>query len=152
MIETPPVRGAFFEAEVEMPRQNQNLPATRIPIKFLRTSREWTNWATNIARTLGFRRLWTVRTITSADSPYTVQEADSVVLANATGGSITVVLPAADSMFEKRITVKKIDSSANSVTVDPAGAATIDGAATVSTTAQWEAWDFVTNNSNWFIV
>lgn len=50
---TPPIRAPFFEAEVELPRQNSNLPATNLPLKFLRTGREWVNWARSIASAVG---------------------------------------------------------------------------------------------------
>lgn len=57
--------------------------------------------------------------ITTVDTA--VQDSDSVIFADATGGAIQIDLP---SLSERRFTVKKIDASANAVTV----AGTIDGA------------------------
>lgn len=47
---TPPIREPFFEAYVELPNQNPNLPPIRLPIKFNGTTRPWSEWANNLAR------------------------------------------------------------------------------------------------------
>ncbi len=53
---------------------------------------------------------------------YTVTVNDHVVLADASGGNITITLPAlADIPDEKIYHVKKIDSSGNTVTVKQGG-------------------------------
>ena len=66
--------------------------------------------------------------ITVADSPYTVTEDDIYIDADASGGSITVNLPAG---IEGRIyNVKNSSGSgSNTVTVVPDGTETVDGAA-----------------------
>jgi hypothetical protein len=75
--------------------------------------------------------------LTAADSPYTMQKNDSAIVANAVSGPITInLLPAADCRG-KRISVKKIDASANAVTIDGDGGETIDGVTTKSTTTQY---------------
>lgn len=91
----------------------------------------------------------TVPTTVTKTANYTTTWGE-VVLANANGGAFTVTLPAATAA-RSRITVKKTDSSANAVTIAPA-AGTIDGAASVQITAQYEARDFVSDGSNWFQV
>lgn len=50
---TPPIRGEFFEGEVELPQQNPNLPAVKLALQFLRTTKEWATWTANIARAVG---------------------------------------------------------------------------------------------------
>lgn len=50
---TPPVRGAFFEGKVRLPMQNPNLPELELDLEFVRTSREWVAWVTNMARAVG---------------------------------------------------------------------------------------------------
>lgn len=50
---TPPIRAPFFEGEIELPQKNPNLPALRLALRFLRTTREWANWAANMARAVG---------------------------------------------------------------------------------------------------
>lgn len=46
----PPIREPFFEAYVEFPNQNPNLPPIRLPIKFNGTTRPWSEWVNNLAR------------------------------------------------------------------------------------------------------
>lgn len=50
---TPPIRAAFFEAMLELPRGNSNLPPVSVALKFMRTTREWANWVADVARGLG---------------------------------------------------------------------------------------------------
>jgi hypothetical protein len=50
---TPPIRAPFFDAEVELAQRNPNLPPLKLAVKFLRTTREWANWAANMARGQG---------------------------------------------------------------------------------------------------
>ncbi|MHA2264839.1 MAG: hypothetical protein ACXAEN_20800, partial [Candidatus Thorarchaeota archaeon] len=86
-----------------------------------------------------------------ADSPYTAA-ANDVVLYDATGGASTVNLPAAASNTNAQITVKKVDASVNSVTIDGNLAETIDGALTQVLNAQYESITVVSDGSNWFII
>ncbi|HSC14498.1 MAG TPA: hypothetical protein VLI71_05235, partial [Gammaproteobacteria bacterium] len=51
-----------------------------------------------------------------------------------------------------KLTVKKIDATANAVTIDGDGAETIDGAATQSLPAQWNAKTVQSNGVAWFII
>jgi hypothetical protein len=55
--------------------------------------------------------------IVFADSPYTVVPRDFALLCDCTGGAITVNLPAVVVSNGREITVKKIDSTGNAVTV-----------------------------------
>lgn len=91
------------------------------------------------------------KTIVFADSPYTVLAADATLFADATGGPITVNLPAAAANAGRIITVKKIDSSANEVTIDPNGAETLDGAVTQSIGVQYTSYSMQSDGANWFI-
>jgi len=68
----------------------------------------------------------TSSTITYSQSPYTALSTDSLILCNATGGAITVNLPAATGS-NRTISVRKTDSSANVCTATPNGTDTIDG-------------------------
>jgi hypothetical protein len=77
---------------------------------------------------------------------------DSIVLVDATAGAVTVTLPPALNAEEKRFTIKKVDASGNAVTIDGNGAETIDGAATKSLAAQYNAYDIVSQNGAWWIV
>ena len=83
---------------------------------------------------------------------YTATWEDDILQVNAAGGSITVTLPnptgrdAGSDMF----TVKRIDASGNTVTVDPTGAITIDGVAN-KTLAQWGVLRIYHDGTNYFL-
>jgi hypothetical protein len=73
-------------------------------------------------------------------------------LMDATGLARVVTLPTAASAIYRQYTIKKIDASVNTVTVDAAGAETIDGALTVVLTLQWERVTIQSNGTAWFRV
>lgn len=89
----------------------------------------------------------TVRTITASEN---LPNTASTLLVNATGGAVTATLPPADLSAGLRITVKKIDASGNAVTV--ASADTIDGAASLNITTQWQARTLESDGAAWFTV
>jgi hypothetical protein len=82
----------------------------------------------------------------------TVTSSNVAVFANATSGAIDVTLYAATSNGGKTLTIKKTDSSSNTVDVIRAGGETIDGATTVTLKHQNESITLMSDNSNWFIV
>jgi hypothetical protein len=88
-----------------------------------------------------------IRTITASDS---VDASDTVILANATGGAVTVTLPAVATSEGRQLIVKKIDASANAVTIDGAGSETIDGTTTKSTTTQYALYRIVCDGTYWW--
>ena len=69
----------------------------------------------------------------------------------ATAGAFTVTLPAASGVTGKPFQVKKIDSSANAVTVDGDGAETIDGAASEDLLSQYDCLEVTSDGTNWVI-
>ena len=74
-----------------------------------------------------------------SDSPYTANALkDCTVIWDASGGACVQNLPAATNSG-KIFYFKKVDSSANTVTVTPDGTDTIDGAANYVLTAQYES-------------
>jgi len=74
---------------------------------------------------------------------------DAVILCDASAGAFTVSLPTASGIKGKAYFIKKVDASANAVTVDPYGTETIDGAATVSLAAQYDSVFIVSDGANW---
>lgn len=74
-----------------------------------------------------------------------------VVLADATSGNLTVNLPTAVGNTAK-ITIKKIDSSANTVIIDGSTTETIDGSLTKTIEFQYTSVSLIGNGSNWFII
>lgn len=92
-----------------------------------------------------------VKSIVVGDSPYTAAS-ETVILANATGGNITVNLPALSGVAGRIYNVKKTDSSANTVTLDGSGAETIDGAATQVLTTQYQSLMIFAGPSEWSVI
>lgn len=74
-----------------------------------------------------------------------------MVLADATGGAVTVTLPTAASITGKVYTVKRINSGSNNVTLATTGGQTIDGATTQVMTIQYTSLDVISDGSNWEI-
>lgn len=75
----------------------------------------------------------------------------TMYLADATAGAFQITLPDAASSLGFQIKIKKIDVTANVVTVAGKGADLIDGAATKAIAAQWEGYTFNCNGTAWYI-
>lgn len=88
----------------------------------------------------------------STTTNYTLSSADTGVLADATGGAITITLPAAASNTDVQFFIKKIDSSGNTVTVDGNGSETIDGATTQVISTQYATLTVYSNGTSWFLL
>lgn len=78
-----------------------------------------------------------------------------VVLANAVGGAMSILLPTAawnaeGTLTGGSVTVKKTDASANVVTIDGNGT-NIDGAATQPLLAQWNSKTMVYTGAAWVV-
>lgn len=93
-----------------------------------------------------------VLAVASKTTTYTATANDDVILADASGGSWTLTLPAAASNTGKVYHVKKTDSGTNTVTVDGNASETINGATTVILKVQNEVLSIVSNGTNWDIV
>lgn len=94
-----------------------------------------------------------ITSITNADTPYTVLSTDYLILANTSGGAITVNLPTAVGITGKQYIIKYTDSGfANALTVDGNGSETIDGSTTTTLNTQGETLKIVSDGSNWEIV
>lgn len=83
---------------------------------------------------------------------YTAPLGVSFIPVDASSGAVTVTLPAVDESSGRRITVKKIDNSANTVTVDGNGSETIDDATTQIITTQYDSICVMSDLSEWWIV
>jgi hypothetical protein len=91
-------------------------------------------------------------TIANKTAAYTLTASDSVITADATGGAFTVTLPTAVGIAGRAYTVKKIDASANAVTVGTTSSQTIDGAVTAALSARYQFVTVVSDGANWQIV
>jgi hypothetical protein len=76
----------------------------------------------------------------------------STVLVDTTGGNIIITLPSAVGISSKIYTVKRITAGANTLTIDGAGAETIDGAANQAIAAQWASLTVQSDGTAWFIL
>lgn len=82
----------------------------------------------------------------------TLQANTFLVKADASAGNVTVNLPAAAGAANRIINIKKMDATANTVTVDGNGAETIDSGATAVLTVQWECITVISDGTQWLII
>lgn len=82
----------------------------------------------------------------------TLETGHFTVLVDASGGARTITLPAAAAHTHRIYNIVKIDVSANAVTIDGAGAETINGAATQTLAVQWNSYTIQSNGTGWFII
>lgn len=92
------------------------------------------------------------RTVVTKTLNYIAVASDGIILADATGGSLTITLPSAVGIKGKTYSVKRLNAGANTVTVAAAGAETIDGASTEVLTMQYVSIDLVSDDANWSIL
>lgn len=96
--------------------------------------------------------------VKSITGNYTALWSDTVLLVNATGGNITVTLPDSGTVASpkdemgKIFYVKKVDATANTVTIDGYSTQTIDGATTNVINTQYDSVTIVSDGSNWHII
>jgi len=93
--------------------------------------------------------------VVAKTATYTVvgDDDDYVLTMDASGGARTFNLTAAATVGDGFvITLKKIDSSSNAVTVDANSSETIDGALTVTLSTQYETTTLICDGSNWHTV
>jgi len=75
--------------------------------------------------------------VTRVTSNYTMNINDAIILVDATAGNVTITLQPALQWEQKKLTIKKIDASVNTVTIDADSAELIDGATTKVISAQY---------------
>jgi len=91
--------------------------------------------------------------VASPTTTYNATTADAGIFASATGGAFAVNLPAASAKSGQILYIKKIDSSANAVTVTRAGSDTIDGATTFALQVQYAELTIMSNGgTSWWII
>lgn len=85
---------------------------------------------------------------------YTATNADDLILVDASAGPVTISLHDPDTATPKRYSIKKIDSSINSVTIDVTSGDNIDGEQTQVIGAQNQSLDFVpdTATDDWYML
>jgi len=102
------------------------------------THTEWNTMVTYIVRNV------------SIQTSYCSASQGSVVLANATSGTVSVWLPVSPTRGDI-VDVQKIDSSGNSVVVGGNGL-TINDDTTFTISSQYESYTFTTDTVKWYII
>ena len=86
----------------------------------------------------------------NSGSDFTISK--TITWVNCNGGNRIATLPTAASFTRQRITVKKIDNTAYTVTIDGDGAETVDDAANYVLTVYNQSVDLVSNGTAWKVV
>jgi hypothetical protein len=93
----------------------------------------------------------------SITSNYTITSSDYQILVDATGGNITLTLPAVSSVYDATLgvgiiySIKRIDASGNTVTVQRAGSDLIDNATSFTLTSLQSKSLQAASGGNWWI-
>jgi hypothetical protein len=92
----------------------------------------------------------TIKTITGN---YAATAADNTILANTTGGAISITLPASGSITGRIYTIKKIGTGGidNQLTINP-NSGTIDGGSSYTIYNDWTYVTLQTDGSNWYVI
>lgn len=86
---------------------------------------------------------------TSKSANYTVTASDRLISVDSTSGSVTLTLPAAASVNPYTVFSAIKTVAANTLTIDPNGSETINGASTLALTARWARVDFYSTGTLW---
>jgi hypothetical protein len=118
------------------------------------TSKRIVNVATPTATTDAVNKTYVDNlALTSKTANYTaVAGTDNIILCDATSASFTITLPAASGNTGISFTIKKTDSSVNTVTIDANASETIDGQLTQVIATQYQAIRIVSNGTSWSII
>lgn len=82
---------------------------------------------------------------------YTVLEDDDWIEGDATAGAFEIAMPDAAANVNRRLTVTRINSGANQVTLRAFGTQLINGDATAVLAGQWSSAVLSSNGANWRI-
>lgn len=83
----------------------------------------------------------------TSNSMYTVEASDFIILVDSTGGNKTVTLPIPS--LGRILTVKKFDSSINTVTINRNSSDVIDGATSYTLSAAYQSVSVAADGTNW---
>lgn len=108
------------------------------------------SYITNFDQILDASNLAFAYITSSTNTTLTATDGINVHLIDATSGALSVTLPTAVDNNACFI-IKKIDSSANVVTVDAESSETIDGDLTYTLNDQYNYVEIVSNGTNWVV-
>ncbi len=114
------------------------------------TSASKVNLARSGIDTQRFGSVIVPETLTAID--LLLDRSHEIVAVSASGGNRIISLPTAIGIAGRRYSIIKTDSSANTVTIDPLGAQTINDAATKVLSLQFETVTIMSDGTNWFLL
>lgn len=91
------------------------------------------------------------RGVSNVTGAATILGTASVILANPSAGAFALTLPDATVYTRRELTVKRIGSNTNSVTVSPPSGQNLDGVTSGKVLTAWESITVQSNGQNWFI-
>jgi len=107
-------------------------------------------WSNNSAAILSWQNN-SSQIIAWANAQYAVSANNATILVNYPSAPFGVVLPTAASITGQQFKIKKIDSSANAVTVSTTSSQTIDNSLTYPLSTQYQSVTLQSDGSNWWI-
>jgi hypothetical protein len=90
--------------------------------------------------------------LASKTSAYSITTTDYTILGNASTAAFSVTLPTSVGATGRVYVIKKVDSSANAVTVATTSSQTIDGQTTYVLSNQWGGVSVQSDGANWVII
>jgi hypothetical protein len=90
------------------------------------------------------------RGVLTKTANYTATSADDVIIVDAASGNVTITLPAAASSTGLELTIKRIDASGNTMTIDGNASETIDDS-TTQALSQYDVLTMVCDGAEWWI-
>jgi len=107
-------------------------------------------WSNNSAAIISWQNN-SSQIIAWANNIYTVTANNATMLVNCAVQAFTTLLPSASTVTGQQYKIKKIDSSANAVTVSTTSSQTIDNALTYPLSTQYQSVTLQSDGSNWWI-
>lgn len=107
-------------------------------------------WSNNSAAILSWQNN-SSQIIAWANNIYNVTANNATMLVNCAVQAFTTLLPSASTVTGQQYKIKKIDSSANAVTVSTTSSQTIDNALTYPLSSQYQSVTLQSDGSNWWI-
>lgn len=111
----------------------------------------WMEFFSELFSAVRSLQVLSIKSIATADSPYSQLSADSILICDATAGNMTINLLPASSWTGRRLTFKKINSG-HTVTIIPNGSETIDNAANYTLTAHYSSVDMVAKDGKVWVI
>ena len=124
--------------------------AQSVPIDFPSEADHRRQLAIAINRGIKHEALHPTDVPATVSATYTMVDSDSMILCKA-DNAMTIFLLTAAGREGRELTVKKIDAGVRPVLVDANGTETIDGAAVMTVTAQYNFMTIKSDNTNWWI-